>query len=85
MNDFLSGVIICCQKWPFAKVLHVSFLLCFLSGSSLILTVKESLHFSLETTETTSRLHKVMIISVWPLDLRRNGSRIKEQKYTSNA
>ena len=85
MNDFLSRVIFCCQKCLFVKVLSLSFLLCFLSGSSLILTVKESLHFSLETTETISRLHKVMIISVWPLDLRRNRSRIKEQKYTSNA
>ena len=42
MNDFLSGMIFCFQNWSFLKVLNVRFLLCFQSGSSLILilTVK---------------------------------------------
>ena len=40
-------VIPCCQKLPFLKVLNVSFLFCFLPGSSLTLTVKEFLHFNL--------------------------------------
>ena len=58
------------------EVSNVSFLLCFLSGSSFILTIKE---FRINGIKAIKGLEKVITISVWPLS--KIGSRIKEQKY----
>ena len=41
-------------------------------------------HFKFKTTKAANRWHEVAIISFWSLDLSRNKSRIKKQKYASN-
>ena len=67
-----------------------AFLLCLMSDSSLMLTVKEfsfskTPHFNFVTEEIIKGLHKTINISVCPSDdLSDNRYRIKDQKRTSN-
>ena len=63
MISYLVDILL--PKIAILKSFKCNFLLCFPSGSSLIVTVKKFLHLNFWTTETTNRLHKVIIISVW--------------------